>query len=80
MENIQISKTNNEQVIVYDGDVWEFIEYENGFGVPYEQKDYIVKASHNIIDLIEIGDYVNGNKILFKVHSNIKRYKRINGA
>lgn len=23
-------------------------------------EDYIVKASHNIIDLIEVGDYVNG--------------------
>ena len=24
---------------------------------------YIIKASHNIIDLIEVGDYVNGDKI-----------------
>ena len=26
--------------------------------------DDILKASHNIIDLIEVGDYVNGNKII----------------
>lgn len=27
-------------------------------------KSSIVKASHNIIDLIEVGDYVNGFKVL----------------
>ena len=27
--------------------------------------DNIVKASHNIIDLIEVGDYVNGNLVSF---------------
>lgn len=27
--------------------------------------DYILKASHNIIDLIEVGDYVNGDLVLF---------------
>ncbi len=27
-----------------------------------EEKD-ILKASHNIIDLIEVGDYVNGEKV-----------------
>ena len=26
-------------------------------------EDMIVKASHNIIDLIEVGDYVNGYKV-----------------
>ena len=30
---------------------------------------YIVKASHNIIDLIEVGDYLNGFKV-----SKIERY------
>ena len=41
----------------------EYIEYENGFGVPYELKEYIVKASYNIIDILEKGDCVNGNEI-----------------
>ena len=27
--------------------------------------DYIIKSSPNIIDLIEVGDYVNGYKVLF---------------
>lgn len=29
-------------------------------------KEDILKASHNIIDLIEVGDYVNGYKVSFK--------------
>ena len=29
-----------------------------------EEKE-IIKASHNIIDLIEVGDYVNGWKVLY---------------
>lgn len=41
----------------------EYIEYENGFGIPYELKEYIVKASYSIIDILEVGDYVNGDKI-----------------
>lgn len=28
-------------------------------------KSMIVKASHNIIDLIEVGDYVNGYKVTY---------------
>lgn len=27
-------------------------------------ENYIINASHNIIDLIEVGDYVNGKKIV----------------
>ena len=38
------------------GDEYDFIYCD-------EQKEYIIKASHNIIDLIEEGDYVNGNLI-----------------
>ena len=30
----------------------------------YDEEDEIInKASHNIIDLIEVGDYVNGHKV-----------------
>ena len=36
----------------------EYIEYENGFGIPYELKEYIVKASYNIIDILECGDII----------------------
>lgn len=33
----------------------------NGF---YINKDTIKKASYNIIDILEVGDYVNGKKII----------------
>lgn len=42
----------------------EYIEYENGFGVSYELKECIKKASFNIIDLICVGDYVNGLMVI----------------
>ena len=34
----------------------------DAYMLPYEQK--IIKHSSNIIDLIEVGDYVNGEKII----------------
>jgi len=33
----------------------------NDIGSPKIQEKNVVKASYNIIDLIEVGDYVNGN-------------------
>ena len=39
----------------------EYIEYENGFGIPYELKEYIVKASYNIIDILKVGDILVDN-------------------
>ena len=57
-------------------------KYENGHCVWFDNKDYGIlftdeevnkmKPSQNIIDLIEVGDYVNGHRI-----SDI--YKDING-
>lgn len=32
----------------------------------------VLKASHNIIDLIEVGDYVNGHKVLEVYEDRIK--------
>lgn len=34
-------------------------------------KSHIVKTSHNIIDLIEVGDYVNGLKVIDIVENDI---------
>ena len=39
----------------------DYIENEKGSMIP---KDEITKASHNIIDLIEVGDYVNGMEVM----------------
>ena len=38
----------------------DYIENEKGSLIP---KDEITKASHNIMELIEVGDYVNGSKV-----------------
>ena len=38
--------------------------------------DDILKASHNIIDILEVGDYVNGNKVI-EIEKN---YKFIDGT
>lgn len=35
------------------------------------------KFSHNIIDLIEEGDYVNGKKVIEKYHSNKENFSAI---
>ena len=34
--------------------------------------DDVVKASYNIIDLIKVGDYVNGYKVVDIIHNNRK--------
>lgn len=42
----------------------------------YYDEDKIVKASYNIIDILEDGDYVNGNKVI-EIEKN---YKFIDGT
>ena len=44
---------DEESNIYHEWDDWG--EYDNYY--------YVKKASHNIIDLIEVGDYVNGKKV-----------------
>lgn len=60
-----ISKIENFKSSIYN----DFIE------TPYKElinKKDIKKASHNIIDLIEVGDYVNGHEVKSK-QSGVKR-------
>ena len=38
----------------------------------YYDEDKIIKASHNIIDLIEVGDYVNGFPVIHKENDILK--------
>ena len=40
-------------------------------------KENIVKHSKNIIDLIEVGDYVNGHKIIMDLKQSRKHYNTI---
>ena len=42
-----------------NGKIWIIISQKAIFG---HRKD-IIKASHNIMDLIEVGDYVNGDRV-----------------
>ena len=37
--------------------------------------DDVVKASYNIIDILEVGDYVNGNKVDFTNNNNKLSYE-----
>lgn len=41
--------------ITYPGTEWTYFD---------DKHDGIVKSSHNIIDLIEVGDYVNGYRVI----------------
>lgn len=37
---------------------------KNANNVPYVSLKNIIKASYNIIDILEVGDYVNGDKVI----------------
>lgn len=37
----------------------------------YQLKDEIINHSKHLIDLIEVGDYVNGHRIFCKIHGEI---------
>lgn len=40
-------------------------------------KDKISKSSHSIIDLIEVGDYVNGCRVIEVIDTDTRHYLRI---
>lgn len=45
--------------------------------IPHDTVNYkVTKSSHNIIDLIEVGDYVNGYKVL-EIYTNIAKEKTL---
>lgn len=48
------------------------LKFENDFGYGYVRHK-VIKASHNIIDVIEVGDYVNGFRVL-EVYDDSVRY------
>ena len=52
------------QIIKMD-DKYIYLDIDKDSNVVWEYPEYIKKASHNIIDLIEAGDYVNGWKVLY---------------
>ena len=53
--------------------VWKYLYKINDDNEFYALSDNdVIKASHNIIDLIEVGDYVNGEKVILKNEGYIK--------
>lgn len=60
----------NEGLIhqILDTEIQIKFRFDTGSDIPFyengEYKNQILKASYNIIDLIEVGDYVNGYKVL----------------
>ena len=70
-KNMYIRSCNGIQKVlkVYDNTPDEIIRYENDVSVNHyllEDSRAITKASYNIIDLIEVGDYVNGERVTNK--------------
>lgn len=63
-DDIKFSKYN------FDGKIYWYYEYYNDYVYEENFKEWfekrVVKASYNLIDIIEVGDYVNGNKVLDK--------------
>ena len=51
-----------DEIFIYVDREVKYIE-ETNTSVNYVHKDNITKHSKNIIDLIEVGDYVNGYKV-----------------
>ena len=60
-------RTNKGEIskIIADSSCWVNIDKfkKDGITLRMLKKKDILKASHNIIDLIEVGDYVNGEKV-----------------
>lgn len=54
---------------LYEDDWLELYKY-NDNGSWFNNKN-IKKARHNIIDLIEVGDYVNGSEVVLKDFNNL---------
>ena len=49
---------------IFDEDEKNIYRYDRPSMYSNWSKDNIIKSSPNIIDLIEVGDYVNGNKVI----------------
>ena len=62
----KVTDVLNEYCIDCDDDVFD-LENAPMMEIPWEYiEDYIVKHSKDLIDLIEIGDYANGYKVIAK--------------
>ena len=60
----KVTETDNNYV--YSDGILSY-QFQGDVEIPnsYEEKSKIVKHSENIIDLIEVDDYVNGSKVIY---------------
>lgn len=73
----KITDIVKEYCIDCDNDVFD-VGNSAMMEIPWEHiKEYVIKHSKNLIDLIEIGDIVNGYRILEMVNSIYKKSKWI---
>lgn len=62
----------------YKDDYNQEIQFKNGVEDTWDMDwEDIIKASHNIIDLIEVGDYVNGVRIDELSHNRFTNAKAV---
>lgn len=52
---------------------------KNANNVPYVSLKNIIKASYNIIDILEVGDYVNGQRIYYDEELNFLYVQSFDG-
>ena len=72
-EYVRTKKGKIEKVINNNYYMSQYIECEKGI----VDKENIAKHSKNLIDLIEVGDYVNGHKIIMDLKQSRKHYDTI---
>ena len=61
---------NKDKVCWFDKVIYSRYGEEIDFLTTEELPKYVVSHSKNIIDLIEVGDYVNGKKVLEKIEKS----------
>ena len=64
----------DDNTIFFDKDLYKTYSDSIDF-LEKDNLERIVKASYNIIDILEVGDYVNGNKVDFTNNNNKLSYE-----
>ena len=75
-EDIEYNKYKFNGKIYWYYEYYNDYVYEENFQEWFEEK--VIKVSHNIIDLIEVGDYVNGLLVIDKYYDYANKEWRLN--
>ena len=77
-EDGKIGKIIQEEYITPCNDKHRYIYLTDADNEMWYDKETIIKSSQNIIDLIEVGDYVNGEEIIQVISDgNMSRVKSV---